>query len=92
MKSILAIVAFSALAASSVIERSADHDHRERFVDSQRLEKDITSKNLLKRAKQLFKIAELGVEEYGHPTRVIGSKGKLKRPLDIHRLRLTLAT
>jgi aminopeptidase Y len=47
------------------------------LVSSEALEAQITAKNLFKRAQQLFKIAEEGVEEYNHPTRVIGSKGKL---------------
>ncbi|RDL31887.1 Peptide hydrolase [Venustampulla echinocandica] len=73
MKSVLCVVAFSTLAVSSVIQQSPES--RKPLVSSAALEHDITSKNLFKRAKQLYKIAELGVEEYGHPTRVIGSKG-----------------
>jgi aminopeptidase Y len=31
--------------------------------------------NLLDRAKVLYSLAERGIDEYNHPTRVIGSKG-----------------
>ncbi|RFU33484.1 hypothetical protein B7463_g2911, partial [Scytalidium lignicola] len=47
------------------------------LVSSERLQGDILAGNLLKRAKHLYKIAELGIEEFNHPTRVIGSKGHL---------------
>lgn len=45
------------------------------LVNSSALEAHITEEKLLKRANQLYKIAELGIDEYNHPTRVIGSKG-----------------
>ena len=45
------------------------------LVDSSALEAHITEENLLKRANKLYEIAELGINEYNHPTRVIGSKG-----------------
>lgn len=45
------------------------------LVDSDSLQSHIKSSNLLKRAKELFEIAQLGVKEYNHPTRVIGSEG-----------------
>lgn len=51
------------------------------LVSSEAIQADISSKALLKRAKELFKIAELGEDEYNHPTRVIGSKGLLHPPL-----------
>ncbi|KAH8819754.1 hypothetical protein F5884DRAFT_826251 [Xylogone sp. PMI_703] len=47
------------------------------LVSSERLQGDILAGNLLRRAKRLYKIAELGIEEFDHPTRVIGSKGHL---------------
>ncbi|CRG92685.1 hypothetical protein PISL3812_09750 [Talaromyces islandicus] len=46
-------------------------------VSSQSLQDRIRVDNLLERAKTLYSIAELGEEEYSHPTRVIGSKGHL---------------
>ena len=46
------------------------------LVSSSAIQDDISSDKLLSRAKHLFKLAELGIEEYNHPTRVIGSKGK----------------
>lgn len=45
------------------------------LVNSTSLQSDIKTHNLLKRAHQLYKIAEEGVHEYNHPTRVIGSQG-----------------
>lgn len=45
------------------------------LVNSTVLEAHILGENLLKRANDLYKIAELGIDEYNHPTRVIGSKG-----------------
>ncbi|KFY76952.1 hypothetical protein V499_03536 [Pseudogymnoascus sp. VKM F-103] len=46
-------------------------------VTSDELEQLINPDNLFRRAEQLFEIAKLSIEEYGHPTRVIGSKGHL---------------
>lgn len=45
------------------------------LVTSSGLQSDITIDKLLDRAKKLSKIADLGFDEYNHPTRVIGSKG-----------------
>ena len=45
------------------------------LIDTETLQADIEIKNLLYRAKQFSKIADLGIDEYNHPTRVIGSKG-----------------
>jgi aminopeptidase Y len=45
------------------------------LVSSSALQEQVKAENLLKRAKELYKIAELGEEEYNHPTRVIGSEG-----------------
>ncbi|KAK9321362.1 hypothetical protein V1517DRAFT_326596 [Lipomyces orientalis] len=47
------------------------------LVSSTALQGDINVKNLEDRAKHLFELAELSVDDYGHPTRVIGSKGHL---------------
>lgn len=44
-------------------------------VSSDALQQLINPDNLYKRAEQLFKIAESSIDEYGHPTRVIGSEG-----------------
>lgn len=46
------------------------------LVSSESLQDRIHADSLLKRAKALYSIAELGEDEYNHPTRVIGSKGK----------------
>ena len=45
------------------------------LVDSERLQELINTDNLLKRANELYAIAELSHDEYNHPTRVIGSLG-----------------
>jgi aminopeptidase Y len=44
-------------------------------VSSESLQDRIHAENLFERAKTLYSIAELGEDEYNHPTRVIGSKG-----------------
>lgn len=46
-------------------------------INTEALQGLISSDNLLKRAKHLFEITKLGISEYGHPTRVIGSEGHL---------------
>ena len=51
------------------------HLSKKELVNTNALQADITQDNLLKRAKDLYSIAELGIDEYNHPTRVIGSKG-----------------
>ncbi|KAK4182765.1 hypothetical protein QBC35DRAFT_467837 [Podospora australis] len=45
------------------------------LVDSESLQDAISGKNLLARAKHLFKIAKLSQDTYSRPTRVIGSPG-----------------
>jgi aminopeptidase Y len=45
------------------------------LVTSEGLQGDISKDALLARAKRLYEIAELSVDDYNHPTRVIGSKG-----------------
>jgi aminopeptidase Y len=45
------------------------------LVDSEALQASISAHNLEKRAVALYDIARLGEEDYGHPTRVIGSDG-----------------
>lgn len=49
------------------------------MVDTKALQKSIKPENLEARAKDLYEIAKNGEEEYGHPTRVIGSEGKFLR-------------
>ncbi|EFX03474.1 aminopeptidase y precursor [Grosmannia clavigera kw1407] len=45
------------------------------LVDSASLQKTINADRLLGHAKALFGIAQAGIPDYGHPTRVIGSAG-----------------
>ncbi|KAH2607064.1 hypothetical protein KXW34_006566 [Aspergillus fumigatus] len=47
------------------------------LISSSALQSQIDVGKLLNRAKHLYSIAELGSDEYNHPTRVIGSKGHL---------------
>lgn len=49
-------------------------------VSSQALQDAIDIKALEKRAEKLYELAKLSEDDYGHPTRVIGSKGKLQMP------------
>lgn len=46
-----------------------------KYIDTDDLQLKITEKGLLKRAKDLYAIAETSEDERGHPTRVIGSIG-----------------
>lgn len=46
------------------------------LIDSETLQDRITAEALEQRAQVLYDIAKKGTEEYGHPTRVIGSEGK----------------
>ena len=75
----------SSLVAASVIQHPlvdpADSQaliNTKPLVSSNVIQGDISSNKLLERAKHLYKLAELAAEEYNHPTRVIGSKGKLR--------------
>ena len=45
------------------------------LVDSQSLQELINIDNLFKRSKDLYAVAELSMDEFNHPTRVIGSAG-----------------
>ncbi|KAI1440871.1 Zn-dependent exopeptidase [Annulohypoxylon stygium] len=53
----------------------ADNGFAKSLVDTDKLQDSIKIDNLLDRAKDLFEIARLSEPEFGHPTRVIGSKG-----------------
>lgn len=75
----------SSLVAASVIQHPlvdpADSQaliNTKPLVSSNVIQGDISSNKLLERAKHLYELAELAAEEYNHPTRVIGSKGKLR--------------
>jgi hypothetical protein len=82
MRSLLSLIPFTTLAASSALQQPLHEAPNSQtplsskpLVNSTTLQDHITSDNLLKRAKKLFEIAQLGVAEYNHPTRVIGSDG-----------------
>lgn len=51
------------------------------LVDSDALQAAISIDSLLERSKDLYKIAELSLPEYNHPTRVIGSEGEFRPDL-----------
>lgn len=57
----------------------ADAIAKNGLISSSALQHDIHAEKLLYRAKELSKIADMGIDEYNHPTRVIGSKGKACR-------------
>jgi aminopeptidase Y len=62
------------------------------LVSTEALQKHITSAGLKKRAEKLYEIAKESLDEYNHPTRVIGSEGWLlmiHHPLSIDEM-LTL--
>lgn len=44
-------------------------------VDTEKLQALVTEEGLKERAEKLYSIAEKSIKKYGHPTRVIGSKG-----------------
>ena len=76
------LVTISTCVAAATIQYPLQADARplnemQPLVSSEALEADITFSNLLKRAQQLSRIAYLSFNEYNHPTRVIGSEGKL---------------
>lgn len=45
------------------------------LVNSTGIQSLITPEALMKRAEDLYAVANLSAEDWGHPTRVIGSKG-----------------
>ncbi|CAD6451597.1 85665156-610e-47fd-9b50-b442a25ea05c [Sclerotinia trifoliorum] len=79
------ILAAASLATSSIIQQPLKEQGSQSLIgtktgtksliNSSSLQNDIKTENLLKRAHQLYKIAEEGIHEYNHPTRVIGSQG-----------------
>jgi aminopeptidase Y len=81
----LVLLSLSSLAASSAIQypliQKADSGTlvKKPLVSSKAIQHDIKKDALLERAKHLSTLADLSLEEYGHPTRVIGSKGNKNR-------------
>jgi aminopeptidase Y len=82
MKFLISLIPLTTLVASSAIQQPLHEASNfqapltsKPLVSSTALQDHIASDNLLKRAKKLFEIAQLGVAEYNHPTRVIGSDG-----------------
>lgn len=58
----------------------ADKTGNKPLVDTELLQARITTESLLKHAEALYAIAKSSEEEFGHPTRVIGSEGTLPPP------------
>ena len=56
---------------------ASDVDTPKATIDTDALQALIKPDNLMSRAKELYEVAKLGEKQYGHPTRVIGSAGKL---------------
>jgi aminopeptidase Y len=75
--SLLSLASASAIQYPLGVPPSTDSLIKKPLISSEAIQDDITSDALLKRAEHLFKLAELSLEEYNHPTRVIGSKGEL---------------
>lgn len=85
MNRLFSLVAISSIAAASAVQHPLQDGSQalintKPLVSSEALEGHISSKNLLNRAKKLYEIAELGAAEYNHPTRVIGSAGRILLP------------
>lgn len=57
------------------ISRPSEDHVSKPFVTTEGLQDAIKVGSLWKRAEKLYEIAKKAEEEYGHPTRVIGSKG-----------------
>ncbi|KAH8590832.1 aminopeptidase [Bisporella sp. PMI_857] len=96
MHQLVSLLALGSLAAATAIGQRPLPGHVDsqtpfikpkpkNLVSSAALEGHISEKSLLERAKELYKIAELGKDEYNHPTRVIGSKGHTATLDYIHR-------
>lgn len=88
MSRILPFVALSALASASVLQQPLQQVSESQAlinskptISSEKLQDLIKTENLKERSKELYKIAELSMDEYNHPTRVIGSPGKLQSAL-----------
>ncbi|KAJ8112859.1 hypothetical protein ONZ43_g5289 [Nemania bipapillata] len=58
----------------------ADKAATKPLVDTELLQARITTESLLRHAEALYGIAKSSEEEFGHPTRVIGSEGKPSSP------------
>ena len=73
------LLAHPLLSAASLLQQQPllDHDSTKKpLVSSEALQADINVDKLFARAKHLFELAKLSIEDYAHPTRVIGSKGE----------------
>ncbi len=84
MARLLSILALAAITSASPVQdlfyeslSSQAVINSKSVVSTEALQNHITSSKLKKRAEDLYKIAERSLDEYGHPTRVIGSEGKL---------------
>lgn len=62
----------------------ADQGKTKPLVDTELLQARISTESLLKHGKALYDIAVSSEEEYGHPTRVIGSEGKPPPTPEVH--------
>lgn len=84
MVQILPLIALAALAAAiptqdilreSSNEAQAPLAAKKDVVSSDAVQELITAAGLKKRAEDLYEIAKKSLDEYNHPTRVIGSEG-----------------
>ena len=90
MHPIIPLLATASLASASAIQQPLIKSETQSLisaydskplVSSEALEAHIKADSLFERAKDLYRIAEKGANEYNHPTRVIGSKGKPPIPI-----------
>jgi aminopeptidase Y len=84
MAGLLSIIALAAITSASPVQNLLYESsssqvviNSKSVVSTEALQNHITPAKLKKRAEDLYKIAERSLDEYGHPTRVIGSEGKL---------------
>jgi hypothetical protein len=71
-----ALLSTSAFATVLNVQQGAGSlDYGEPIISSEALQASIDPKALLQRAETLFQIANASLDEYNHPTRVIGSEG-----------------
>ena len=87
MRVLLSLAALGAVAAQQrpleplqQVPLPDDKGSAKPLVSSEALQDSISRGNLLKRAKDLYRIAKRSEDEYNHPTRVIGSEGEAPRP------------
>lgn len=86
------VLAYPLGSVASQLQQQPLVDHastKKPLISSEALQADISTDKLFSRAMHLFELAKLSIDDYAHPTRVIGSKGHLAT---IDYIRSTLAS